>query len=190
MSEEVTFRVMLSILAVIIVLIRVFYVRKLPKETAKKDTFQKMVLGASWFWTASMGLYSFGFIAGAHVPLPVWLRLAGVVGMVIAIPLSFWVYIELGKNFYVDLRISEGHSLVTTGPYRLVRHPMYAVFIFTIMSSMLLSSHVLVLVSGALLITIVVLRIKREDPMLEKHFGERYTSYMRSTGALFPRLRS
>lgn len=50
----------------------------------------------------------------------------GVVLMVASLPVGFWAVRGLGASYTRTLRVREGQVLVTTGPYRLVRHPGYA----------------------------------------------------------------
>jgi len=61
-----------------------------------------------------------------HVPLPGWLRLVGAVIFFAGDMLFVWTHRALGRNWSPTLEIMEGHTLVTTGPYRYVRHPLYA----------------------------------------------------------------
>jgi protein-S-isoprenylcysteine O-methyltransferase Ste14 len=66
-------------------------------------------------------------IAWAQISLPVWSRWIGVTLGIGALSLLAWADRELGKNFSMTLRIREDHTLITTGPYRWIRHPIYSV---------------------------------------------------------------
>ena len=66
------------------------------------------------------------------VSLPAWIRWAGFVLALAAAALLTWTHHVLGKNYSPKLEIREQHRLITTGPYRWVRHPMYgAIFFWT-----------------------------------------------------------
>ena len=64
-------------------------------------------------------------MAWAGVPLPVWLRWTGVGLALIAGLLLVWMFRTLGRNLTDTVVTRKEHSLVTTGPYRWVRHPFY-----------------------------------------------------------------
>src|SRR5262245_37428401 len=65
------------------------------------------------------------WIAWSSVPLPIWLRWLGVALLIMAGSLAVWTFRHLGKNITDTVVTRTEHSLVTTGPYRWVRHPFY-----------------------------------------------------------------
>jgi protein-S-isoprenylcysteine O-methyltransferase Ste14 len=67
-------------------------------------------------------------MAWASVPLPIWLRWAGVALGVLGASFLTWTYRNLGKNITDTVVTRKEHALVTTGPYRWVRHPFYVSF--------------------------------------------------------------
>ena len=65
-------------------------------------------------------------ILWALVPLPDLIRWCGAAAGAVGVAMLAWVHRALGRNFAASLHIRiEGHRLVTSGPYRWVRHPMY-----------------------------------------------------------------
>lgn len=96
----------------------------------------------------------------------------------------------LGKNFSSELRIRPDHELVTEGPYRYVRHPMYTSFFVMMTGLFLLSGNWLICGSALLvLIFVMVVRTPREERMMEGRFGDAYRHYMARTGRYLPKLR-
>ena len=67
------------------------------------------------------------WIQWATLALPTWLRWLGAGIGVAAIPLLYWVMSSLGKNVTPTSATRKDASLVTSGPYRWVRHPLYSV---------------------------------------------------------------
>lgn len=126
----------------------------------------------------------------AHVAMPEWARWAG--GAVIVAGVWFFskTHEALAHNWSPLLELREGASLVTTGPYRLVRHPMYsAAFVIDIGLGILSANW---LVAGTMLLGLLVLvvgRVRDEERMMTDAFGDEYREYMARTGRLFPRLR-
>lgn len=97
-----------------------------------------------------------------------------------------WVHVALGKHFSDKLELRESHSLVTTGPYRWVRHPMYSFLFLFFVASAMLSSHALIAACSALLIANIYLRIGKEEEMLKQHFGGEFDTYAQRTPRLIP----
>ena len=125
----------------------------------------------------------------AAIPLPDGLRWAGLALGYANLPLLWWIEATLGKNFNTTLHLREGHTLVTDGPYRWVRHPMYtSLFIFTIALLLASANWLIGLPLVLSLIVIVVNRIDREEALMMEQFGDEYREYMKRTGRLLPRL--
>lgn len=95
----------------------------------------------------------------------------------------------LGKEWSLTARLVEGHELATTGPYALVRHPIY-----TGMLGMLVATGLAVSQWAALLAALVIffigttIRIRSEERLLREAFGERFENYAKSVRAIVPGL--
>ncbi len=80
------------------------------------------------------------------------------------------------------------HELVTTGPYRRLRHPIYAAFIAIMLLVLRLSANWVLGVSGLLLVgSIAVGRMATEERQLHERFGAEWEVYRDRTGRLMPR---
>jgi protein-S-isoprenylcysteine O-methyltransferase Ste14 len=125
----------------------------------------------------------------AHVAMPIWLRWTGVAATCAGIGLFGWTHQVLGKNWTAIPALSENHELVTSGPYRYIRHPMYTTFFIVGFGFLFLSANWLigVIYIGTLLLMYAV-RISAEEKMMLDRFGEAYRQYMKTTGRLLPRL--
>jgi len=121
---------------------------------------------------------------------PAW-RWAGAVIFAVSLVLLTWIHVMLGKNFSATLRIRLDQELVTQGPYRYVRHPMYSAIFLMIIGMGLLSANWMILLGGpGFVIPIVIVRTPMEEEMLVRAFGERYCQYTATTGRFLPRLRN
>lgn len=104
---------------------------------------------------------------------------------------SLWLFFrthrDLGQNWSVSLDLRERHTLVTTGIYATVRHPMYAGFwLMAIAQALLLPNWV---AGPAGLIGFGILffgRVGREEQMMIMAFGDEYLAYMRRTARVVP----
>jgi protein-S-isoprenylcysteine O-methyltransferase Ste14 len=101
-----------------------------------------------------------------------------------------WIHHSLGNNLSVRLRIKESQELVTDGPYRWIRHPMYSAFYLLHLAVFFLTANWFIGVTWVAGLTyIILLRVKREEAMLLAEFGKKYSSYMEHTGRFLPSFR-
>jgi protein-S-isoprenylcysteine O-methyltransferase Ste14 len=129
-------------------------------------------------------------LSWAAVELPVWMRWTGAALTAGAIALLTWVQRALGANFNTILGLRERHSLVTHGPYRWVRHPMYTVLFLYLLGILLLTANLFIggfLLAGFLLT--IATRVAKEESILEEAYGQEYRAYKARTGRFWPRLR-
>jgi protein-S-isoprenylcysteine O-methyltransferase Ste14 len=130
-----------------------------------------------------------GWMSWSAFDAPTWARLAGVALGVLSIPSVYWVLTSLGKNVSETVLTKPDHELVTVGPYRWVRHPLYTTGLTLLLAVGLMAANVALLLFvalAAIMIRFVV--IPREESALADRFGEEYRRYMRRTGRLLPRL--
>lgn len=125
--------------------------------------------------------------ASWHVPVSI--RLFGIFAATVSIVSIFRVHSILGRNFSASLRIRDGHTLVTYGPYRWVRHPLYTAWLIFFSSLFLITANWVIGILGVSLEAFVMLiRTGREEAMLQETFGDQYREYMARTGRFFPRI--
>ena len=126
----------------------------------------------------------------ADYDLPGWLGWVGTAVFAGALLLLWRSHADLGRNWSATLKVREGHTLVTAGVYRYMRHPMYSAhWLWAIAQALLIENW---LAGLALLVTFLplcLIRIPREEEMMLESFGEEYRQYMNHTGRLIPRLR-
>lgn len=149
----------------------------------------RMVVGFGWL--VSLGLYFFKpvLVEWASFPLPDAVRWAGLALGYLSVPLVWWTEFSLGKNFNTTLHLREDHTLVTAGPYRWVRHPMYTSLFMLTLALLLASANLLVgLPALGGLLVIVINRVGREEKVMQEQFGDDYRQYMQRTGRFLPRL--
>lgn len=119
-----------------------------------------------------------------RLELGLWLRL-GLTGLTLVIGGA--VIIWSLRSLSIQQR---GRELVTTGPYRYVRHPLYAaVLVAGGLAAFFLTQSFLVLMAMVLMILIGHLMVRSEEKRMEQHFGQAWREYARRTPRFFPRLR-
>ena len=114
------------------------------------------------------------------------IRWLGVVLFAAGGALRIWPVFVLGHRFSGLVAIQPGHSLVTTGLYRVVRHPSYlGLLVNSLGWALAFRSGVGVLLT-ALLIPPLVARVRAEERLLRSHFGGEYEVYRSRTSRLIP----
>jgi protein-S-isoprenylcysteine O-methyltransferase Ste14 len=122
-------------------------------------------------------------------PEPV--RIAGslLLGVLSAV-LSWTAVRHLGRQFRVNAGLYEDHQLVRTGPYAIVRHPIYSSLLAILGSTLfLLTPWQWALVSLAVFIAGTEIRVRTEDNLLASRFGPVFEEYKRKVPAYIPFIR-
>jgi protein-S-isoprenylcysteine O-methyltransferase Ste14 len=122
------------------------------------------------------------------LPLPPWARWVGVGILGVAAVLLTWTLSHLGKNLTDTVVTRKEHTLVTSGPYRWVRHPFYVTGLVGTVSITLITANAYFAALGAVGLALLALRTPKEEANLIARFGDDYRAYMRRTGRFFPRL--
>jgi protein-S-isoprenylcysteine O-methyltransferase Ste14 len=159
---------------------------------AKTAIPRERILVVSPLFGAVLGYLAHpGWMAWASLRVPLWIRWIGVALGVAVVALIYWVLATLGAKGSETGLTQEQHQLLTTGPYRWVRHPLYAVGIALGVSVGLMAANWFIL-PWAIVILIAVRRvvIPREEAQLVAMFGDEYRRYQRGTGSLLPSVSS
>ena len=104
-----------------------------------------------------------------------------------SVALTLWSVRTLGRQWALAARLVEGHQLVTGGPYRHIRNPIYTAMLGMLLATGVAWSRPLALVLGALVFCVgTVIRIRAEERLLRTAFGETWHAWARRTPALLP----
>lgn len=193
---EITFRILLPVLIIAFAVHRGYYVRKQVKE---KDTLKQREEGIASKLAGILGLVGFlaivaftinpSWLAWASLPLTIWLRWTGVGIALLGFALLQWAQNTLGKNWSDTPRMMRGQSLITSGPYQFIRHPIYTAFLLILGSTLLVSANWLIgLAWIGMTVLEVASRIGFEENLMLEYFGDQYQEYRKKTGKLLPRL--
>jgi protein-S-isoprenylcysteine O-methyltransferase Ste14 len=128
-------------------------------------------------------------MAWASFDVPEPLRWLGFCLGVLAVVAVHWVLGALGRNVTETVLTKEHHELVTRGPYRWIRHPLYTTGLTLFVALGLMAGSWSVLSATVIAFALLhVLVIPREERALLAKFGERYQAYASRTGRLMPRM--
>ena len=101
------------------------------------------------------------------------------------IALAFAARYHLGANWSPIPAVKENHELVTSGPYRMIRHPIYSGMILAFVGTSFITAPAFWLAFAILSVTFVA-RCRTEEKMMEAEFPETYEAYEKTTWALIP----
>ncbi|MFZ1282055.1 MAG: isoprenylcysteine carboxylmethyltransferase family protein [Ignavibacteriaceae bacterium] len=112
-----------------------------------------------------------------------------IIGLVVYLTFSWiqiWATKVLGDNYSQDIVIKKDHHLITSGPFKFIRHPQYfSQFLLDTAGAVATLSFVLAPLA-LIQIPLLFLRASLEDKLLEKHFGENFRNYKKKSGMFFP----
>jgi len=133
---------------------------------------------AAWFFIAINGGFAVAFLLAyqatwAAIGGPRWFSFTlGIIFMVAGIAGRQWAIHTLGPLFTREVRIQEGHTLVTAGPYRFVRHPSYAAGLLSDVGFGLALGNWLSVVAAVVpILAVMVRRIHVEEAALRRGLG-------------------
>lgn len=116
------------------------------------------------------------------------LIVAGIVLVVLGVGFNIWGRLVLKSSWANQIRIYEGQRLLTSGPFAIVRHPLYASLIWTFVGGAMIYANPLALVlTAAVFVPMMYVRAKKEDAVLLENFTGEYEAYKARTGMFFPK---
>jgi protein-S-isoprenylcysteine O-methyltransferase Ste14 len=190
METETIFRIILPALIIAFAAHRGYYVRKHGEEqnTLKRQeeglpSRVASLLGLSGFIAVIVYVINPDWLSWASLSLPLWLRWTGTGIVLLGFALLQWSQNTLGMNWSDTPRMIEEQSLITSGPYQFIRHPIYTAFVLILGSTLLISANWFI---GFAWIGMTVLevasRVSFEENLMLEYFGEHYREYMKRTG--------
>lgn len=127
---------------------------------------------------------------GEQYILNIALQILAVLLVVSSVWLARSAIRELGKQWSFQARLIEGHKLVTSGVYQIVRHPIYTAMFGMLLATAIVKSHWLVLLIAAAVFFIgTKIRTNSEEKLLRDEFPADYREYAARVPALIPFLR-
>jgi protein-S-isoprenylcysteine O-methyltransferase Ste14 len=112
-------------------------------------------------------------------------QVLGIVLCAAGIAFAIWARVHLGKNWSGTPSMKEGHELITSGPYRFVRHPIYTGMLLAIIGSALVAGVIWLAVFVIMSVNFLY-RIPVEERYMMQLFPDQYPEYRKRTKALIP----
>lgn len=170
----------------------VFIFRKKPPAAAERKRERASLIGIllqgfgyAFVWAIHRQYFS--PIAPMSRPLEIALAVLTIALSVASVWLVVVSVKTLGKQWSFAARVVEGHRLVTQGPYKIVRNPIYTGMLGMLISTGLAVSHWIGLVTGLIVfLTGTLIRIHSEEKLLGEEFGQEFEDYSHRVSAIIP----
>jgi len=198
MTPEIVFRILMFVAFIAMFAIRIYFQSKVLHEKREINiqenklslvagsiaALSTLVFGAEYIFF--QGIFKFAYL----LEFPDWLRWLGVITLAAGITLLGLAHYHLGKSFNSLVVSKEDHQLVTSGPYRWIRHPIYTSYLMSYVAGGLLASNlVLTFVPVVFFGLMIINRIPREEAVMREEFGQDYIDLEKRTGRLLPPLK-
>ena len=105
---------------------------------------------------------------------------------IIGVVLCVYSRTVLGDNWSKDVIVKKNHELITKGPYRYMRHPIYSGMILLVLATALAIGNIGSTLGFIILLISLTLKSKQEEKLMIKTFGKKYIAYRKRTKALIP----
>ncbi len=167
-------------------------------KAVNTKTTQRLEPAASRILRLFIFLIAIVLLSTTRIPLP-WLYLQlwpaglwpfwlGAAVTIVGLLLAVWARGYLGSNWSRSVTIKQDHELITTGPYAVVRHPIYTGILTGFLGMAIAISQVRGFFVFVLIFIALWLKLRMEEQWMRSQFGETYATYAHQTAALVPYL--
>ena len=195
MTDDQIFRATLIGVFLLVIPIGAYHRVQSQKTREKLDRRQEGVfilatlrpLGFACWLAVVVWMINPGWMHWSAYSSPSWTRSIGAVLFILGCALMIWTFRSLGTNLTDTVVTRQVHTLVSHGPYRWIRHPLYSSTLLLTTGIGLATANWFILGTGVLVFAIIVLRTSIEERHLLARFGEDYRAYMERTGRFLPK---
>jgi protein-S-isoprenylcysteine O-methyltransferase Ste14 len=142
-----------------------------------------VLLPAEWLLPPAVIALRFGEVEAGWLPVRVVGLAVGLAGAVLLV----WASVLLGRLMIHEAAVREDHALIESGPYRFVRHPVYAGYLALLLGSGVASLNVCLWLLWPVSLLGILIQAASEEQLLRERFGRDHERYVRRTGRLVPR---
>jgi protein-S-isoprenylcysteine O-methyltransferase Ste14 len=119
-----------------------------------------------------------------------WRIVLNIVFALLSAILSWTSTRALGRQWRIDAGLNPDHQLIRSGPYRIVRHPIYTSMLCLLLSTgFMTASMPMLLIATSVFIAGSEIRTRVEDGLLSAHFGGQFQAYRHAVPAYIPFVR-
>ena len=196
MNENI-FRILAALILFTGIGISSYFRRKADKESG--ETISRNVDGTPMMALIKIGglvlwlsplvyLINPAWMAWSKIGLPEWVRWLGVWLGILTVLGIYWLFSSIGSGITPTSATRKQHELVTSGPYRWIRHPLYTFGSSLFIAFGMIADNWFIAFLGILAFIVMASRTPKEEANLIAKFGDEYRAYMKRTGRYFPKL--
>lgn len=160
------------------------------KATERLEPAGSRVLRSIAFLVA-IALLMFNHIPGSWLYRPIlpqglWAFWGGAAVTIAGLMFAIWARNHLGTNWSQSVTIKQDHQLIMSGPYTLVRHPIYTGILTGFLGSVMALGQVRGVIAFVLVFLALWYKLRMEEQWMRGQFGSAWDAYTRRTAALVP----
>ena len=149
-------------------------------------TRRRLALGGRVWIVSAIVIFALRRLAFHPYQFAQPVRDVGAVICVAGVAVAVWARLILGRSWGMPMSTHSEPTLIRTGPYAYVRHPIYSGILLAILGTALAAGQVHGLLAFALALVALWLKSRVEERWMQQEFGEQYTAYRASSWALIP----
>jgi protein-S-isoprenylcysteine O-methyltransferase Ste14 len=162
---------------------------KVPRKVDGTAMMTVIKIGGLILWLSPfVYLINPEWMAWSKIGLPDWVRWLGVGLGVLCVLAIYWLFSSIGSGITPTSATRTEHKLVTSGPYRWVRHPLYTAGSSMFVAFGMMADNWFIALLGILAFIGMAIRTPKEEASLIEKFGDEYREYMKTTGRFLPKL--
>ncbi|MGA2372136.1 MAG: isoprenylcysteine carboxylmethyltransferase family protein [Candidatus Korobacteraceae bacterium] len=161
-------------------------VKETEREEPASSRITRLVLIICAFALLWLPRVPLSLLNERFLPLGIWCFWSGAAITAGGLLFSVWARRHLGKNWSQAVTLKEDHELITTGPYALVRHPIYTGLLLGFIGCAVARGEWRGLIAVALVFVALWRKLRLEEKWMRAQFGASYESYSRHVAALVP----
>jgi protein-S-isoprenylcysteine O-methyltransferase len=122
------------------------------------------------------------------IPRIMFIRIIGAALTITGLAFALWARLFLGGNWDAFISLRLHHKLLRTGPYAVVRHPIYSGFMIALVGSILNFGHLRSFIAATIVILSWVYKSGLEEAFMRNHFGIEYDQYCHNVKRFIPKV--
>ncbi len=198
MNENI-FRILAAMILFSGMGISIYHRRKADKETGEKisrkvdgNVLMTIIrIGGLILWLSPfIYLLNPAWMSWSKIGLPSQVRWMGVGIGILCVGGIYWLFRSIGSGITPTSATRKQHTLVTSGPYRWIRHPLYTIGSSMFVSFGMMADNWFIAALGMLTFILMAIRTPKEEANLIEKFGDEYREYIKRTGRFLPKLGS
>ncbi len=159
-------------------------------KTAVEQSVSSRLTHSLFIWIGALLIFvrssSFGGLSRPLFARGSWIGWVDVAVVAIGLGLAGWARFHLGRLWSGTVTLKEEHAIIRTGPYGVVRHPIYTGLVLAFAGTALAQTTLAALLGFVLVVIGLIIKIRQEERLLTDHFGAAYDAYRANVRALIP----